>query len=81
MLLWPAPLPFTKRGVNGKANDFRISPREGYNVINTWPELRELGNLEHVQAGLVELLASYGAFRGAEPLREALRQFKPGQEI
>lgn len=37
---------------------------DGYNVINAWPELRELGNLEHARARLVELLASYGAFRG-----------------
>ena len=28
---------------------------DGYNVINTWPELRELGNLKHAHAGLVEL--------------------------
>jgi len=39
---------------------------DGYNIINAWPELRELGNLEHARARLVELLASYGAFRGIE---------------
>jgi hypothetical protein len=54
---------------------------DGYNVINTWPELQELGNLENARARLVELLANYGAFRDAEPAYEALRQFKPGQEI
>jgi predicted RNA-binding protein with PIN domain len=39
---------------------------DGYNVINAWPELRDLGNLEHARARLVELLASYRAFRGIE---------------
>lgn len=39
---------------------------DGYNVINAWPELRELGNLEHARARLIELLASYRAFRGIE---------------
>ena len=28
---------------------------DGYNVINTWPELRELGNLEHARARLIEV--------------------------
>lgn len=39
---------------------------DGYNIINAWSELRELGNLEHARARLVELLASYRAFRGIE---------------
>jgi predicted RNA-binding protein with PIN domain len=39
---------------------------DGYNVINAWPKLRELGNLEHAHTRLVELLTSHRAFRGIE---------------
>lgn len=29
---------------------------DGYNVINTWPELRELDNLEHARPDLHDFL-------------------------
>ena len=37
---------------------------DGYNVINSWPELVELkDNLEHVRDKLVDILAGYGAYK------------------
>lgn len=38
---------------------------DGYNVINSWPELVALkGNLEHARDKLVDILASYSAYKG-----------------
>ena len=39
---------------------------DGYNVINAWPELISLKdqNLEHARDALIDLLASYGAYKG-----------------
>ena len=33
MPLWPAPLPSTKRGVNGRANDLRIPPDQPLDAL------------------------------------------------
>jgi predicted RNA-binding protein with PIN domain len=39
---------------------------DGYNVIQSWPELKELSkvNLEHARTELFEKMVEYGAFKG-----------------
>lgn len=36
---------------------------DGYNVINAWPELMNLKDLEHARDKLVDILAGYGAYK------------------
>ncbi len=41
---------------------------DGYNIINAWEELKELGkeNLELSREKLIEIMMNYGAFKGIE---------------
>lgn len=39
---------------------------DGYNVINAWPELMSLKDLEHARDKLVEILANYGSYQNYE---------------
>lgn len=36
---------------------------DGYNIINAWPELMSLKDLEHARDKLVDILAGYGAYK------------------
>jgi len=36
---------------------------DGYNVINAWPDLMELKDLEHARDKFVDIMAGYGAFK------------------
>ena len=41
---------------------------DGYNVIGSWPNLKQLskGNLDHARHKLIEILTEYQAFTGQE---------------
>lgn len=43
---------------------------DGYNVINSWPELKQLmdESLEVARGGLVEIMAEYSAFKGIKSI-------------
>lgn len=36
---------------------------DGYNVINAWPELMALNNLEHSRDKLIDIMANYGSYQ------------------
>ncbi|MGI6092602.1 MAG: NYN domain-containing protein [Veillonellaceae bacterium] len=37
---------------------------DGYNVINAWPELMVLNDLEHSRDKLIDIMANYGSYHG-----------------
>jgi predicted RNA-binding protein with PIN domain len=36
---------------------------DGYNILNAWPELMELKDLEHARDKFINILAGYGAYK------------------